>query len=329
MLNVPHEERIQMLRRLFSPSGRIASHMRRWLTSPLLRIPLGRQSIWVAFGCVLALILAAWYSHRALQRWDRTMDDIFQRRALHWTEIAQSYLTGAMRAPFSVFHTLHPSELATGLPPDLDQRLAAAFKRYPVVEELFIWRPTATSRGQSSPTLAVYARANRSPSWAPPDIALTGSSVISMQPASVGSRLIESIKKDAVEKRGFSCFDLEIDGTKYQIVALISYDDLNRDVQVAFGFLVNLDWAQQRYLSQLVHQLERRHRQVDLSFRILDDDRQIAAGTQPFGAIGVASRQLPLMFFDPDIAGSFPDRVFDVWTLEAGPTMTQDRKSVV
>ena len=74
----------------------------------------------------------------------------------------------------------------------------------------------------------------------------------------MASRLLPRVQQDLAEGRRFSIFDMELGGTRYQIVTLLSYADTLRERPSAiFGFMVSLQWAREHYFKDLVAQAAR------------------------------------------------------------------------
>ena len=315
------------------PSRRF-SHLRRWL-NPALPGMRSRHLVsrvhsssatqtfnvswfwgrtgWVALFCLFVLGIAAWLGYHAAHNWAESENRYIQRVNDRRMWDVERGLVETMRAAhLSVFHSVHPSELVPRLPDDLGQRLARAFDEFPQIEEFFVWRPVARS------DVLIYARNSRRPSWGQVDTTTTLDAVGLVRNAGVGNQLSEWITRDVLQGRRFSCFDLELDTAKYQIVALVSYaGDLGRRPEAVFGFMVNVDWVQTHHLPELLRKFARDYEDVEMVFGVFNKDRQLIAGREPLRGPGAALRQIPVMFFHPSTVGSFHDRVFDVWTLEA------------
>ncbi len=153
--------------------------------------------------------------------------------------------------------------------------------------------------------MVFYTRAERHPSWLP-DVAQQQPFpvVVGHEPA-VGRRLIARVMQDAWQARRFSIFEVTIDGSRYQVVALLSYTDaLDESPAGALGFLVNLQWAREYYFGEIAEQVA----QIEgsdggVQFVVLDDESApvVEHGiTMPaLERAPQGRRRFPLAFFDP------------------------------
>ncbi len=135
----------------------------------------------------------------------------------------------------------------------------------------------------------------------------------------LASRLLPRVQQDLAEGRRFSIFDMELGGTRYQIVTLLSYADTLRERPSAiFGFMVSLQWAREHYFKDLVAQAARiEGGDSAIEFAIVDQaGRGVIGVTRATANVPGAERSFPLVFFDPVTVAADPPSDLSIasWT---------------
>jgi two-component system phosphate regulon sensor histidine kinase PhoR len=134
--------------------------------------------------------------------------------------------------------------------------------------------------------------------------------------------LRERVERDIRGRRRYSTFDWVLAGIPYQVVALISYDSPARErASRVFGVAVNLDWARDHYFAEIVQQVAQiAGTSGGVSFSVTDE-RGRPVGASQNGGIRqpAATRQFPVLFFDPAIVAVDPpaDLTQRSWTIAA------------
>jgi signal transduction histidine kinase len=286
----------------------------------LLRHISGR---WLVVAILASTATLGVLGYRAIAEWQRSAAQLAQQRTDEAVDLLVTALTRDMRGvqasvlPYLGFEQQPGSSI-------LDvHSVGSAFARYPYPEAFF-----AARNPSDGGSMTFYVRADRPVQWLPaPDQASRFPVVVRVEPA-VSRLLFDRIRRDALEGRRFATFDLNIQNSEYQAVALLSYADAAREhVAEVVGYLVNLDWIRCYYFPELTQQVAR-IQGSDPGLRLAILDGSGAAVVAPAAESATArssSRTFPLLFFDPDIAGldPSPDLPHDVWTARA--TVFDDR----
>ncbi len=267
------------------------------------------------FLCAAGL---AWIGYRAVLEWERAATQVASRRADAAADLLVAALTRDMRgAQRQVLTSADRDGLVVGPGQDLLRPISSALARYPYAEAFFASReaPTADS-------VLFYARRERRPPWLPADGRPQLVPVVTGRAPEIAARLADRIDGDIVASRRFSVFDLNIADRSYQAVAVLSYADGRRERPAGvFGFLVNLDWARERYYSELATEVAAiegaDHR---LEFALFDEGGEPIFGSHFTNAPDLArSRTFQPTFFDPMMIAADPpsDVKLGAWTITA------------
>jgi signal transduction histidine kinase len=254
--------------------------------------------------CLSAAALV-WIGYRAVVEWEQAAGQVAARRAEAAVDLLAAALGRDMRSVQQVVLTSADRDaLTVGPAIDLLRPIGSALVRYPYPEAFFSWR------GSPSPDSVIfYSRPERRPGW------LTVADRTKMFPVVVGredglaARLIDRIAKDSAQSRRFSVFDLDVNGSPHQIVALVSYADSLRERPASvLGFMVNLEWVRHEYFKALTAQLSRMaDSEGAIELTVLDDGKQPVAGPEMnSGRLPAGQRTFPLAFFDPLIVSVDP-----------------------
>jgi signal transduction histidine kinase len=286
--------------------------LRRWAVAAL-----------AAAACLLVMLLA-WLGWVAVRQWqqslvllaDRQADDASERFLVEVTQDMQAVQRLVLLSPaLDAFTSRDPAPDPTYGAVNL---VASAFARYSYPEAFFLWN---RQRADAGPVF--FYRRDRPVRWNPaPDPAPFP--VIVDERASVGPPVLQRIQDGAADGRRFVVFEMEIDGAPYQVVARLLYGDLFRqNVETIFGFVVNLDWARQRYFLARLDEVSSGNRAGEgVAISIADDRGEPVAGTRPAAVAAGAptsERTFPLMFFNPVIAAADPPSKLRrrTWTIRA------------
>jgi signal transduction histidine kinase len=110
------------------------------------------------------------------------------------------------------------------------------------------------------------------------------------------------VESDIAAGSRYSIFDTSIEGVPYQIVALLAYEGITRErIDRVFGVAVNLQWARDRYFTDIVEQVAQIAGNASAtSFAVIDEEARRVAGTlNPSARDTAATRAFPVLFFDP------------------------------
>jgi signal transduction histidine kinase len=199
-------------------------------------------------------------------------------------------------------------------PLDLEEVVAKAFARYPYPECFFAWSAV-------SPRVFLFVRTDREVPWARPQPPTTPYAVETVRNARVERALQERVSPQTDRGRLYSAFELSLDGTTYQGVAIAIYhDSAHERLDRVLGFIVNGRWVRDHYFSELITQtaqLAARSPNIDF---VLRDERGIvvAQGGGPSQYPGSANQQFSSTFFDPALApfgGQSAETAAPLWTL--------------
>ena len=111
---------------------------------------------------------------------------------------------------------------------------------------------------------------------------------------------------------------MSIDGTAYQVIAKLFYNDAVRgDLEAIVGFTVNLEWVRQHYFPEITEEVGRIAGVSSLAVR--DDKGAHVAGTASSGGDAIR-RPFPLLFLDPLLVANDPpaDLPVRTWAIEVG-----------
>jgi signal transduction histidine kinase len=129
----------------------------------------------------------------------------------------------------------------------------------------------------------------------------------------------------AIRGRPFVVLETTLDGTPYQVVARLLYQDpLRQNIETAFGFLVNLAWAKQHYFAGLLQQtLPGDNGRGSVAVSVYDEKGRAVAddGAHPgTSSAYVSKRAFPPLFFNPLLAAAEPSSgKRRTWTIQAAP----------
>ena len=275
----------------------------------------GSQLVLVLTLVVCAAVMAlAVYGYRAVRDLRHSSTVLAERAAQDGADLLLTALTRDMHgAQALVLANRDAGDYAAQALPDFSNEVSAAFTRFPYPESFFGWRRTDAD-------LVFFNRANREPPWATTMPQKRRYPVVMVQNPPLAGRLLAQIRHDAVDRRGYSCFETVVDSVPYQVVALLQYADPFRDeLESVTGFTVNLSWARERYFSEIVSQVARiGENGVTLNFAVLDESGQKVAGALASGF--AATRPFPLQFFDPSASELYAGEsgASAIWNVRVG-----------
>lgn len=286
---------------------------------------------WVAIAVTISAAALVWIGYRAVSEWERAAATVASRRAESAVELLMTALTRDMHgAQAGALASADRNGLVGGPSIDLLPQIASAFSMYPYLEAFF------ASSGAPSDDLNFYSRAARTPAWLPARSGPSAYPVVVSAQSTVASKLAARVMKDAAQGRDFSVFDLEIDGTPYQIVTIISYaTPLKESPRGVLGFMVNLTWARTHYFQGLTDVVSSIEGGPGLHYAMADEHGAPVVGTIPPGAATapLARREFPMTFFDPLLIALDPPRDLKLvtWTAaalaEGDPTLVAAERS--
>jgi len=270
---------------------------------------------WLAIGLCSSVIVLGVLAFRAVREWEHTATLLAERHAQESADMLALALTRDMRgAQEAVLSSQDWSESMQDGAYDLSTIVASAFARFPYPEVFFSWEGGGTAEA-----VQFFGRPDRLPPWVEARSRGRTLPVILGTAPSVTERLLARVAEDTGQRRRFSIFDLQIGGDRYQVVARLQYRDAFREEpQLAFGFLVNLNWTREHYFPAVAEQVSRIVRaDSTIAFSMYeehDDQDTPAAANTPTGR-----RVVPIVFFDPLLVAVDPpsDLTLEQWTLQA------------
>jgi len=274
-----------------------------------------RLSDWLALAAFLPAAALLWLGYRAVVEWEHAAAMVARERAGAAVDLLVGALARDMRGgQLLVLSSADRDGFITGSDADLLHPIGSALARYPYPEAFFSWRD-APAR---TPVI-FYSRADRRPSWLAPSESRRSFPLVVGSDPDIAVRLVARIMKDGAQGRRDSVFDLDVAGSTYQVVAIVSYADALHAKPVAIlGFMVNLPWARENYFKDLVGQVARiEGNGRDLRFTVLDERGNPVAGSITDATSALAARRVfPMAFFDPLVVAIDPPQDLQVtsWT---------------
>jgi signal transduction histidine kinase len=269
-------------------------------------------------GIVASVGAMGWLGYRAIHGWRDSATLLAEQRASETVDRLVTALGRDMRGVQStVLSSAQWDRLMLDSPYDVRNLAASAFARYPYPESFFAWR------GVPKPGAVVFLnRADRRPAWMSGEIGPSRFPVLVEVEPAVAAMLVDRVVQDAARRRRFSIFEATIGGTRYQIVTRLLYQDPVRGpLEGVFGFTVNLAWARQRYFGDVTRQVARIGNSTSTLPLTVLDARGATVASSSAGPLRepVRRRELPLMFFDPQLVALDPpaDLPREVWTVAA------------
>jgi two-component system phosphate regulon sensor histidine kinase PhoR len=262
----------------------------------------GRASRLLTSALVAAVALAftafGWFGYRAVSGWRHSATLLASQRAGEAADRLATALGRDMRGvQATVLSSPQWDQFMLDPPYDVRTLAASAFARYPYPESFFAWR------GPAAPPAVVFLnRSDRRPAWMPGAAGPNRFPVIVEYEPAVAGLLIRRIQRDAAGRRRFSVFEMLLGRTRYQVVARLLYRDaLREQLEGAFGFTVNLDWARRSYFPDMTRQIARIGGSgTGLALAVLDERGSRVAGTSAEALPEPTTRRpFPLFFFDP------------------------------
>jgi signal transduction histidine kinase len=239
-----------------------------------------------------------WFGFHAISEWRRISVQVADQRASQEADLLLEAITRDMSGvQMRVLASRHWNVFSSESPYAMTSVVAGAFARYRYPESFFAWRGEPHS-------FVFFNRSDRRPAWLlqPPIEAPEFPVVIADAPA-WAAKLRAHVRHNAAQSREFFVTELTFDGTEYQVVAQLTYQDtLRSDLLDAVGFIVNLNWVRAEYFSQLVGEIEKISGGQDSGLRltISGPDQRYVVGSQDDESVPPTSyREFPLLFYDP------------------------------
>ena len=149
--------------------------------------------------------------------------------------------------------------------------------------------------------MVFFNRGGRRPEWMDTAEGVTRAPVVIESQPRVAELLLARLETDVERRRSVAAFEISIDGTPYQVIAQLVYNDVVRDdLQAIVGFTVNLPWVRKHYFPEITQQVARI---VDArggaSLAVLDErGTRVAGALAPAGSPTIR-RPFSLLFLDP------------------------------
>jgi two-component system, OmpR family, phosphate regulon sensor histidine kinase PhoR len=279
------------------------------------RALVGERSTWLAALICCGLCALGWFGYRATDQWQRSAALLADHRGHEAADLLTRALTRDMSGvQTSILNSPEQNRYAFDPPYEANDLVALAFARYPYPEFFFGW---ATS-GET----VMFARTDRLPGW------LTQHQRDDVYPVEVRrnppkiAALRQRVESDVAARRRYSMFDTSIEGNRYQVLALLTYEGVTRErLDRVFGVAVNLDWTRDHYFNDILQQVAQIAGNASATpFAVIDEHgRRIAGTLEPAPRQGVATRLFPVLFFDPTLLAVDPpsDLTLRSWTVAA------------
>jgi len=273
----------------------------------------GAAATWLAILVCCGIGALAWYGYHATAEWQRSSALVVERRSQEAADLMTTALIRDMRGVQTTILTSQEESRHVFRPPyEINDLVAAAFARYPYPECFFGWG------GQQVPV--VFARTDRLPRWLPQNQQSDLYPVRAVANPAALAALRRRVELDVNLRRRYSIFEIDIDRTPYQVIALLSYQDVTREeLASVFGFMVNLDWARDRYFPDIAQQVSQLTGTTSgIVFSLWDEHKHRVAGSSPGGSVDLAAtRSFPILFFDPVLTAIDPpdDLSQRAWTI--------------
>ncbi len=279
------------------------------------RALVGERSTWLAALICCGLCALGWFGYRATDQWQRSAALLADHRGHEAADLLTRALTRDMSGvQTSILNSPEQNRYAFDPPYEANDLVALAFARYPYPEFFFGWA--------TSDETVMFARTDRLPGW------LTQHQRDDVYPVEVRrnppkiAALRQRVESDVAARRRYSMFDTSIEGDRYQVLALLTYEGVTRErLDRVFGVAVNLDWARNHYFNDILQQVAQIAGSASAtSFAVIDEHgRRIAGTLEPASRQGVASRAFPVLFFDPTLLAVDPPSDLELrsWTVAA------------
>jgi len=270
----------------------------------------------LAVAVLTAMTLIILFGYMAVVEWRNSTSLLAERQASKATALMLTAFTRDMSGvQETVLTSPQFTEFRFDRPHEITDVVASAFAQYLYPETFFVWK-----EGSDVGTTVFWCRQDRQPSWAGvPAKPVLFPVVVNRQPK-VAEAIFQQIVLDAARARRLSAFEIPIEGTRYQVVALLTYRDVFRDhLSEVVGFTVNLPWARAHYFPELSRQAWDSvvGSGAGLSLSLTDDTGAVVAGAPADRDLRLTQRaQLRPLFFDPDFEPSASrDVSLGQWTL--------------
>ena len=159
----------------------------------------------------------------------------------------------------------------------------------------------------------MFARTDRLPAWSAPHqrADVYPVEVLRDPPAIKGLR--QRVESDVAARRRYSVFDISIEGIRYQVVALLTYEGTTRErLDRVFGVAVNLDWARNHYFNDILQQVAQIAGSASATpFAVIDEQGRRIAGTLNPTRGKPWPQSLSVVFFDPTLIAVDPPADLD------------------
>ena len=267
------------------------------------RALVAEPSTWLAAVIFCGLCALAWFGYRATDQWQQSAALLADHRGREAADVLTRALIRDMcGVQTSILSSPEQNQHAFDPPYEANDLVALAFARYPYPEFFFGW--TASTDGT-----VMFARTDRLPAWIDSsDRADVYPVEVRRDPPELAS-LRRRVESDIADRRRYSVFDISIGGIEYQVVALLAYDGMTREhLDRVFGVAINLEWAREHYFNGILQQVVQiAGTGSATSFAVIDERGRRVAGTLDVGSHEtVATREFPVIFFDPAIVAVDP-----------------------
>lgn len=270
----------------------------------------------LAIGVCVAMALPVWFGYRAIEEWRNSTILLAERQASKATSLMLEAFTRDMSgAQHTILTSPQLIQFAFDRPHEVTDVIASAFARYLYPESFFVWKD-----GHAIDETVFFYRQDRQAPWSERTADQVAFPVVVLREPKIPELLFKQISRDAARARRLSAFEIPINGTRYQVVALLTYSDTFRDrLSGVVGFTVNVPWVTKHYFPELSRQAWESvvGSDANLALSLTDGAGQIVVGSAlDEDARLTQQAQLRALFFDADYEPSPPRDVSrDQWTL--------------
>jgi signal transduction histidine kinase len=274
-----------------------------------------RLGDWLALAAFLPAAALLWLGYRAVVEWEHAAAMVARERAGAAVDLLVGALARDMRGgQLLVLSSAERDGFIVGSDADLLHPIGSALARYPYPDAFFSWRDSPART-----PVVFYSRSERRPSWLTPSESRRSFPLVVGGDPDIAARLAARVMRDGAQGRRNSVFDMDVAGSAYQVVAILSYADaLHAKPAAILGFMVNLQWARENYFKDLIGQVARiEGNGRDLRFTVLDERGDPVVGSTRDAATALAARRVfPMAFFDPLVVAIDPPQDLHVrsWT---------------
>jgi signal transduction histidine kinase len=276
-----------------------------------------------AGALLVATVLLMYLGYRAISEWQHSTKLIADRRAVEALYLLSTAVTRDMRGVQTQVLPQLDILGSRSEPYELGDEVATAFARFPYAESFFSWR----TEGHGNKALYVFNRTDRQPAWYQGKVKAAEFPATFVKDPPALMPMAEALEQQSAFHTRFVVFQTDIGGQTYQVIGRPVYlaPSSHPVLQGVIGFTVNMNWVREHYFNELTSELSRVIDRNSVTLEIFDESNRLnasnhaTADTQKAAVASVRGRKFPLLFFDPVLRATAPDKTVPVqyWTAQA------------